>query len=132
MARMVAIWASFRRLPVGVQLWVAVVLVPVNAAAPGFWSAPGGALIATLAVGGMLPNIAILLAERGFSHLMALPHVLIWTPLAIVVAGFLADRALVGGAWRAYLSLLLAVDLGALALDWRDLWRWWRGDRAVA
>lgn len=132
MARLAAIWGSFRRLPVGVQLWVAVVLVPVNAATLGFWSAPGGTLIAALAVGGMLPNIAIMLAERGVSRLMALPHVLIWTPLVIVVAGFLADRALVGGVWRAWLTLLLAVDLVSLAFDWRDLWRWWRGDRAVA
>jgi len=132
MARLADAWASFRRLPVRVQLWVAVVLVPVNAAALAFWWAPGGAMIATLAIGGMLPNIAIMLAERGVSRLMALPHLLIWTPLVIVVAGFLADLALVGGAWRAYLSLLLAVDLVSLPLDARDLRAWVRGDRAVA
>lgn len=132
MARLAAIWASFRRLPSWVQLWVTVVLVPVNTAALVFWWAPGGPMIATLAVGGMLPNIPIMLAERGFSRLMALPHVLIWTPLMVIVGGFLADLALVDGAWRVYLTVLLVVDLVSLVFDWRDLWAWWRGDRAVA
>ncbi|GAB4307663.1 MAG: hypothetical protein Kow0058_19310 [Roseovarius sp.] len=132
MARLAAIWASFCRLPLAVRLWVALILVPVNAAAILFVGAPGGGWVALLAIGGMLPNLVIMLHERGFSRLMALPHLLIWTPLMVVLAGLLADPALVGGAWRRYLLALLAVDAVSLAFDARDLWRWWRGERAIA
>ena len=45
------IWQSFRRLPLWVQLWVAVILVPVNLASVIFINAPGGFWIAVLAVG---------------------------------------------------------------------------------
>ena len=130
--RVADIWASFGRLPLAVRLWVMVVLVPVNLAALFFLTAPGGGLIAALAVGGMVPNAVLMVIERGFSRLMALPHVLIWTPLIVIVAGFLADRALVGGGWRLYLTALLAVDLVSLAFDFRDLWKWARGARAIA
>ena len=88
------IWQSFRRLPLWLQLWVAVILVPVNLVSLLFLGAQQANLAAGLAVGGMAPNLLIMLRERGFSRAMALPHVLIWTPLAIVVAGLLIQSDL--------------------------------------
>lgn len=126
------IWSSFRRLPVWVQLWVAVILVPVNAASIFFLTAPGGTWVAMLAIGGMLPNLLIMLVERGLSRLMALPHILIWTPLAVFAGGLVADTILVDGSWRIYLIVLLAVDLTSLVFDIADFRRWWKGDRAIA
>ncbi|WP_299350173.1 hypothetical protein [uncultured Shimia sp.] len=79
------IWASFRRMPGWVQLWVALVLMPVNLMPLVFWAngAPFWGLFALLAVGGMALNLPILLVERGFSKAMAFPHILLWTPLVI-------------------------------------------------
>ncbi|RMF40862.1 MAG: hypothetical protein D6754_02310 [Alphaproteobacteria bacterium] len=125
-----AIWASFRRLPLWVQIWVALILVPVNMVSLAFAGAPGGALVAALAVGGMVPNLAILARERGFSRAMAFPHVVIWTPLIAVIVWRLAAGA--EGTFAAYLWLLLAVDLVSLGFDYTDAWRWWRGEREVA
>ncbi len=114
------------------QFWVALILVPVNLAAALFWSQPGGALIAVLAIGGMVPNLLMMLAERGLSKGMALSHLVLWTPLVAIVTW----RLLAGGdgapAFIAYLWLLLAVDAVSLAFDYPDAWKWWRGDRAVA
>lgn len=131
MARLAAAWASFRRLPGWVQVWVVLILVPVNLAPLAFLGWPGVGLVAVLSVGGMLPNAVLIWVERGFSRAMALSHVLIWTPLVALLAwrlwGGVEDPAL---AWL-YLAVLL-VDALSLGFDWVDAWRWWRGDRAVA
>ncbi|MGR3462216.1 MAG: hypothetical protein ACU0AX_03575 [Roseovarius sp.] len=125
-----AIWHSYRRLPLWVQLWVAVILVPVNAAALAFVTQPWGGWIAAMAVGAMLLNGAIMLAERGFSKLMALPHVAIWTPMLVLVLWVLAQD--IDPAYRGYLLILLAVDTVSLVLDARDTRKWLSGDREIA
>ena len=76
------IWRSFRALPLWVQIWVGVILVPVNMASLWFANETMGALIAVLAVSGMVPNLLIIFFDRGFSKAMALPHLAIWIPLA--------------------------------------------------
>ncbi|MDZ7711427.1 MAG: hypothetical protein U5K36_16240 [Roseovarius sp.] len=124
------IWQSYRRLPVWVQLWVAVILVPVNAASLLFLAAPGGVWIAAMAVGAMALNAVLMLAERGFSKAMALPHVVIWTPMLGLAIWLLAQD--ITPAYRIYLMILLAVDAVSLVLDCIDARRWCHGDRAVA
>ena len=122
------IWRSFRALPLWVQIWVALILVPVNMAAIFFVAEPDGILIAALAIGGMMPNLFIMIKERGLSKAMALPHLLIWTPLVLI----LLTTEHVPGTYHDYLLLLLAVDLLSLAFDYPDAWKWWKGDRAIA
>lgn len=118
------VWASFRRLPGWVQIWVALILVPVNMASLWFTGGPGGIWVAGLAVGALAVNSAVLVVERGLSKAMALPHLLIWTPLVLWLA-LMGDKS-------AYLWLLLAVDGLSLAFDYPDALKWLRGDRAVA
>ncbi len=126
------VWRSFRRLPLWVQVWVAGILVPVNMATLLFWSEPLGLWVAALAVGGMLPNMVILAVERGFSKAMAFPHILIWTPLLVVVLALLDDPALITTGNWIFLCVLLGVDIISLGFDFTDGWKWWKGDRAVA
>ena len=71
-----------------------------------------------------------MLIERGFSRAMALPHVLIWTPLMGLVLWLLSQDIATG--YSRYLLILLAVDTLSLALDYADSWKWWKGDRRVA
>lgn len=132
MTRLGAIRGSFRRLPLWVQLWVALVLVPVNLASLTLAGYPGGRLLAALAVGALLVNGAIMLAERGFSRAMALPHILLWTPLLGVILWMLHAFAGLPPPARAYLWALLAVDLVSLGFDLPDALKWWRGARGVA
>ena len=124
------IWASFRRLPGWVRIWVALILVPVNMAALAFVAQPGGWLVAMLAIGGMMPNLVIMIHERGLSKAMALPHLVIWTPLVVIIGQMVLNQCPPG--FRSYLWLLLAVDLVSLGFDFPDAWKWWKGDRAVA
>ena len=124
------IFHSYRRLPLWVQAWVSFILVPVNAASLAFLSEPFGLWLAALAVGAMLLNGVIMLVERGFSKLMALPHVLIWTPMLGLVLWLLAQD--IAPDYRIYLLILLAVDVISLVFDVIDTRKWVSGDRKIA
>jgi len=126
------IWTSFRSLPGWVQIWVALILVPVNMAAIFFVGAPAGWIVAALAVGGMMPNLALMLAQRGWSKAMALSHIVLWTPLVVIIAIWLLPDAIVQGGYRSFLWVLLVVNLISLAFDFVDSVKWWRGDRDIA
>lgn len=124
------IWQSFRRMPKWVQIWVAIVLAPVNMASVFFLgSDPAGPWITGLAWLGMLFNLPIMIRERGLSRAMAFPHILFWTPMVLVLVSALET---VGGTFSAYLWLLLIVNLISLTFDFVDARRWLRGDRAIA
>ncbi len=126
------VWQSFSALPRWVQFWVAAVLVPVNLASLLFIAEPHGLLIATLAVGGMMPNLPIMMIERGFSKAMAWPHIVIWTPLVIYIAVLPGEDLVADSLMTSYLPLLLAVNLVSLGFDYRDARAWLRGSREVA
>ena len=113
------IWQSFRRIPGWVQIWVMFILVPVNLLPLLFLNAPFGVAVALLAVGGMLPNLVIMWNERGLSKRMALPHLVLWTPLVILVAWVLWQGAATGG-WAMVLWALLVIDLISLGFDYVD------------
>lgn len=124
------IWQSYRRLPLWVQLWVALILVPVNAASLFYLAQPAGAWLALMAVGAMLCNGVLMLVERGFSKVMALPHVLIWTPMLALILWLLSQD--IADGFRTYLVILLAVDVISLILDAIDTRKWLSGDRKIA
>lgn len=125
---LVEIWNSFRALPLWVQLWVGLVLVPVNAASLLFVFEPFGLWIAFLANVAMLANLPVLVYSRGFSNLMAFPHLVPWTILVLWLI-FAPPQA--SGLYEYYLWLLLAVDLVSLAFDYTDTAKWLRGEREV-
>ena len=125
------IWESFQRLPLWVRLWVALWLVPINLLSVGFLSSPNGLLIALLAVGGMAPNAVLMVVERGFSSLMALPHLIIW-PASIVVAVNTALSHPDHGGFAVYLWGLAATNLVSILFDVPDFIRWVKGKREVA
>lgn len=124
------IWQSYRRLPLWVQLWVALILVPVNAASLLLITQPAGPWLALMAVGAMLCNGMLMLVERGFSKVMALPHVLIWTPMLGLILWLLSQD--IADSYRSYLVILLTVDVVSLILDFIDTRKWLSGDRKIA
>ena len=128
----IEIWQSFRRIPLWVQIWVAVLLVPVNLLPLAFVNEPYGLWVAVLSVGGMLPNLPIMLLERGLSKRMALPHLVIWTPLVVLVGWILLSDQVLSDGYRWMLFAVLLVDLVSLAFDYVDAAKWQAGDRGVA
>ncbi len=124
-----AVWRSFRAMPLWVQLWVALVLGPVNFASVFFLDQPMGIWVALLAFGAVIPNIGILFYERGFSKMMAFPHLLPWSGLILWLLIAMPEGS---AAYGTYLWILLVVNAISLGFDFPDALKWWRGDRAIA
>ena len=123
------IWRSFHALPVWVQIWVALMLVPVNMASLVFINQPLGFWIAFLAIIAMMLNLPAMIYDRGFSKLMAFPHLLPWT---ILVGILLFARPEATGAYSIYLWVLLCTNTISLAFDYPDAFKWIKGDREPA
>jgi hypothetical protein len=135
MLRLQIILKSWFSLPVWVQIWIGLILVPVNAL-PFFYRelcsahiAAGAALLV------LLLNLPIALWEQGFGKLMAIPHVLILGPLQIVlvlrIVNFVGEDT-PSAAEINLIVLLLVVNGISLIFDLFDSWRWFRGERGVA
>lgn len=121
------IWQSFRSQPLWVQLWMAFILVPVNMASLAFVDQPMGGVVAFLAIIAMLPNVAIMFIERGFGRAMAVPHLLPWTALVLLI---LFARPEGSQAYGIYLWAVLVVDGISLLFDYPESWQWWQARRA--
>ena len=78
----------------------------------------------------MAPNLFIMVWERGLSSLMALPHLVIWTPLLVVIV--LTLRLTIPTGFTIFLVLLLITDVVSLAFDVVDFKKWLAGNRAIA
>lgn len=123
------IWRSFRSLPAWVQIWVAFLLVPINMTAVFFLDQPSGIWIAVLAIGAMMMNLPIMVYDRGFSKLMAFPHLVPWTILVLWIA---FARPAGSAAYDTYLWVLLAINVISLGFDFPDAAKWLQGDREPA
>jgi len=124
-----AIWRSFRAMPAWVQVWVALVLVPVNMTSLFFFNQPMGLWIIFLANIAMILNVPVMLYDRGFSKMMALPHLIPWT---ILVGILLFARPEATGAYDTYLWVLLGTNIISLLFDYLDAIKWMKGDRQPA
>lgn len=122
------IWESFRSLPVLVQAWVVIILFPINVASVFFLSEPMGVTVALLSAAGWLPNLVIVFYEKGFSKLMALPHLLPWTVLILLI--FFANASF-NNTFDIYLWLLAGINSISLMFDIPDSANWMRGERSV-
>jgi len=122
----VDIWVSFSSMPFWVKTWMIVFLVPINFLSLLFLEQPMGMLIATLATGGILPNVVVLFYERGFSRLMALVHVLPWSVLVFII---LTNRHRISEVYETYLLILAAINIISLAFDIPETVQWIKGKR---
>lgn len=122
---------SFRSLPVWVQVWVAGILIPVNAAPFLFPNSTVGryGMVASLLI--LLSNVPIMLIERGMSRLMSVPHLLIWGLLLLLLVRYLRSGAAMTGAEQLLTLFLITVDGVSLMFDIFDSWRWFSGSRDV-
>jgi hypothetical protein len=124
------LWQSFRRLPLWVQLWMAAVLLPANLLSLFLLQYPSARMVAIAAVLALGSNMLLIYGYAGFTRLMALPHLLVWGPLEVMLLMYLMagsptptiDEVM-------YICLVLAVNGFSLCFDALDSWRWLRGER---
>ena len=122
------IWRSFRALPLWVQIWVGLILVPVNTATIVLITEPSSYIIPVLAIGGMMPNAVLMFVERGFSKAMTLSHIVLLIPLLVL----LVLNISAGSVFSGYLMILFAVDFISICFDVKDGRDWFKGDRKIA
>jgi len=99
---LVEIYQSARSLPVWVQIWVFFILIPVNVA-----------------------------VDRGFTHKMAIAHLLPWTVLVVLIGYWLVSGAITARSPLWYFAwIVLVVDTISLLFDYRDSYHWLKKTRA--
>lgn len=121
--RIARIMQSYNGLPKWVKIWINFILGPVNLATLAFLNEPEGALIAALAIGGMVFTVAIVVASGGFTKLASIGHILPWTPLVLMLA---LNRPEGSDLYQLFLTILLVINLISLAFDFNDLRQWLR------
>lgn len=127
------IWESFLGLPTWVKVWMVLILIPVNAASARFIGDPWAWLIAALAFAGMIPNIFILISDREFTNRMAVPHVIFWMPLVLILAYLLFfSDVILPSAYGVYLKLLLVINFISLGFDIPETRAWLRSRRLLS
>jgi branched-subunit amino acid permease len=127
-------WRSFSVLPLWVQIWVALILVPANGLAFFLLDTWAGKLTAIAALFVVMTNIPIMLIERGMSKLMAIPHLIAWYPLVIALIArlFSTDsRQETGDLEWTFMILVVVINGISLAFDTKDSIDWLRGNREV-
>lgn len=129
--RLVDCGRSFLALPRRVRLWVAAVLVPVNALPFWFLDTPTGRAAAAAALFVVLTNVPIMPIARGMSRLMAVPHLLAWVPLLPWLAAHLSFGPPLPWSESLLALALLVVNGISLVVDTLDTWRWGCGQRAI-
>ncbi len=120
------LFRSLLRAPTWVIVWMSVGLLPANLASLFFLDQPLGPVIAILTIGGLLPNLALLVKHRGFTSVMGVPHTIAWVPLLVVAVVVLATRE-PSTSYAVYLLILIAVNGFSLVFDVPDTVRWARG-----
>ena len=117
-SRLARIKQSFFELPTWVQIWMNFILGPINLATLAFLNQPAGGLIAALAVGGMIFTVVIVIAVGKFSKVAGVAHVLLWTPLVLILLFARPDGTT---AYQVFLTALLVIDLISLGFDFNDV-----------
>lgn len=133
-SRLVLIWHSFRSIPLWVQIWVAGILVPANAAAFLMLNTWSGQMAAWAAAFVVLTNVPIMWFAGGMSRLMSLPHLIAWGPLQVALVMRLTGQAGITpltGVEQAFIIGLLTINGISLVFDTLDSWRWLKGEREV-
>jgi hypothetical protein len=119
------LWKSFLSLPLWVRLWVLIILVPINMASLAFTAEPKSTIIISLALAGITFNLIPLWLDRGFTSAMAVPHIIFWAPLVIVLIYQLFFSGLeFSNNYHVFLILLLVCDSISLFMDIPDALRW--------
>lgn len=131
-SRLHAAWRSYRALPLWVQIWVGLCLVPVNMV-PFFMLDTATGRAGALAIAAVAAtNMPILIYERGMSRLLSIPHLVAWIPLWAWLAHRLYSGVPMSGAESVLAWALLIVNGISLVFDVLDSARWLHGAREVA
>ncbi len=130
MTWIVRILKSTFALPVWVLVWIFVFLLPANFA--GFWflDTDVGLWVSVLGAGAIFVNLIPVLINGGVSKVLAIPHLIFWIPLEIILLRFVVAGDLSTSEWRLAVAVLIVNGI-SLGFDFHDTAEWWKGNRKV-
>ncbi|MDA4845378.1 hypothetical protein [Hoeflea poritis] len=107
-----------------------VFLIPANLSGFLLLDTVSGRWIAALGGGALAVNTVIVLVQGGFSRLLAIPHLIFWAPLEIILITlyFMTEMTPMESTVVAGVVVINGISL---LFDAHDTLRWVRGERSV-
>ena len=121
---------SLVSLPLWVQLWMLLILIPANISGLFFLETTSGRWIALLGCGALAVNTVLVVINGGFTRVLALPHLLFWIPLEVVLLFRVLQVEMQSVEFTLTLAVLL-VNAISLIFDGLDAKRWYAGERGI-
>lgn len=105
-------------------------LLPANFA--GFWflDTDVGYWVSLLGAGAVFVNLIPVLINGGVSKVLAIPHLIFWIPLEIILFWLVMAGDLSTAEWRLAVAVLVINGI-SLGFDFYDTAEWWKGKRQV-
>jgi len=113
--------------PLWLVIWVGW-LGLVNMASVAFWREIEARWVFAAFVAAFV-LMAVLFESKGYSRLLGLPHVIVWTPLLIYLYRRLS-KVIGPRLFETWLRVLLATNGVSLVIDYVDVLRYLLGDRS--
>lgn len=118
-------------MPKWVFIWVFFILVPANFSGLLFLKYDTGFWVAVLGIGGIMPNLVFLYLNGGMSKVLAVPHLIFWIPLHIILGILWATKSDMSSFEQNYLLTIFTINTISLAFDFYDANEWRKGKRDV-
>lgn len=129
--KIIRIIKSCFALPKWVFIWVFFILVPANFSGIFLLQYDTGFWVAVLGIGGIMPNLIFLYLNGGMSKVLAVPHLIFWIPLHIVLSVLWVKNPEMSDFEKNYLVIIFIINSISLVFDLYDANEWRKGKRDV-
>ena len=125
------IFKSLFSMPVWVIVWMCFFLIPANLSGFFFLEFESGMWVATLGAGALFINTIILFMNGGFSKALAIPHLIFWGPLEIILLYRYFAVPDLSAAEQNFILIVAVINGVSLVFDVFDTRDWMQGKRDV-
>ncbi|MEM7214593.1 MAG: hypothetical protein AAF423_03545 [Pseudomonadota bacterium] len=118
-------------MPVWVQIWIYIFLIPANFSGLLLLQYESGFWISVLGAGAIAINMVILFLNGGFSKVLAIPHLIFWIPLQIILLYRYFAVPDLSDFEQNYIMIVLVINGISIVFDIYDTKEWINGNRDV-
>jgi len=125
------IFKSLFAMPVWVIVWMLGFLIPANLSGLFLLDYVSGFWVALLGATAIAINAVIVFANGGFSKVLAIPHLVFWVPLQVILLYRYFTVPDVSNFEQNYILVVFIINGVSLVFDIFDTKEWLRGNRDV-
>jgi len=125
------IFKSLFAMPVWVIVWMLGFLIPANLSGLFLLDYVSGFWVALLGATAIAINAVIVFANGGFSKVLAIPHLVFWAPLQVILLYRYFTVPDMSNFEQNYILVVLIINGVSLVFDIFDTKEWLRGNRDV-